>query len=253
MRASKRLVKSEKSKVKSQETREIHISGAEGLYHLPEIDGATRDYFTRAMTHPKGMPDRVLITIERVRQRPRVVPMLHISTVNCISCRDAVPIISELLSASGVSPRALKKGIGVVTAKRVMRGAALMSCASAIRMEPDRRRGVRVSRLGMDKDSERYLARKLARSGINTLTVREAVILASKVAACRDVVAELCISDDPDYTTGYISTRRLGYVRVPNIKKRGSPHGGRVFFVREGTDIAQIVRYLEETPVIVSL
>jgi 6-carboxyhexanoate--CoA ligase len=64
------------------------------------------------------------------------------------------------------------------------------------------------------------------------------------------VLAELCISDDPNYTTGYVASRRFGYVRIPCIKRKGSPCGGRVFFIQEEADVKKIVEYLERTPVV---
>ena len=64
------------------------------------------------------------------------------------------------------------------------------------------------------------------------------------------MLAEVCISDDPDYTTGYVATRSLGYVRVPNMKSAGSPVGGRLFLVNTD-DVAEVVAYLEHTPVLV--
>jgi 6-carboxyhexanoate--CoA ligase len=132
-----------------------------------------------------------------------------------------------------------------------MHGAALVLSESAVRVEPDRQRGVRVSRLGILREAERRLSRRLARKGINTITVKEALVLASKVASCGDVLAELCVSDDPDYTTGYVASRGFGYVRIPNIKHKGSSSGGRVFFTKEGADVTRIVEYLERTPMIV--
>ena len=34
------------------------------------------------------------------------------------------------------------------------------------------------------------------------------------------VVAELCWSDDPDYTTGYVAGKNIGYVRIKPIYKQ---------------------------------
>jgi len=92
----------------------------------------------------------------------------------------------------------------------------------------------------------------LSKMRVDTTTVKEALILASKVASHPDVTAEICISDDPDYTTGYIASKQLGYLRIPNIKRRGEKHGGRVFIVKESADIDRLTNYLEKTPVIVS-
>lgn len=250
MRAS-RKVKSQKSKVKSSELNEIHISGAEGLYELAEIEKITRDYFLRAMSHPKGKPDNFVITIEKIRKNPVPVPLLPFSTVPCGSPDDASDVIKELLSNSGITKRATQNAIRVVTAKSAMRGAAMIRAESAVRVEPDKRRGIRVSRMGIEKGSEKSLSCRLAKKGINTVTVKEAIILASKVASCRGVIAELCVSDDPDYTTGYVASGKLGYIRITNIKQRGSLSGGRVFFIEENADADRIIEYLERIPILV--
>jgi 6-carboxyhexanoate--CoA ligase len=71
------------------------------------------------------------------------------------------------------------------------------------------------------------------------------------VASCRDIIAEICISDDPDYTTGYIASKKFGYLRIPNIKNYGEMHGGRVFFVRENADADRLIEFLEKTPVVI--
>jgi 6-carboxyhexanoate--CoA ligase len=111
-------------------------------------------------------------------------------------------------------------------------------------------RGVRASRLGISKKAELALSASLTRQEINTPTVKEALLLASKVASCNHVVAELCISDDPDYTTGYVASMKLGYVRIPHLKDKGDKEGGRVFFLSDEADISAAIRYLEKTPVI---
>ncbi len=79
------------------------------------------------------------------------------------------------------------------------------------------------------------------------------MMLASKIAAHPAILAELCMSDDPDYTTGYVASKSFGYIRLPNMKKAGSPHGGRVFFIRPGSDIPNIVAFLELTPVLLTM
>jgi len=252
MRAS-RQVKSQKSKVKSPGINEIHISGAEGLYEFPEIPEITREYSLRAVDHPRGRPDKILITIERVMEKTGTAPLLPYRTVQCGSPDAARKVMQELLLSAGISRKAVRCGLRVVTCGAAMHGAALVQSESAARMEPDRQRGVRVSRLGIPRAAERRLSRRLARQGINTTTVKEALILASKVASCRHVLAELCVSDDPDYTTGYVASNRFGYIRIPCIKHKGSSSGGRVFFIKEEADVTRIVEYLERAPVIVGI
>lgn len=229
----------------------IHISGAEGLYEFSEIPEITREYSLRAVNHPRGRPDRILITIERVMEKTGIAPLLPYRTVQCGSPDAARKVIQELLLSAGISQKAIRCGIGIVTRRAAMHGAALVQSESAGRMEPDRQRGVRVSRLGILREPERRLSRRLARHGINTTTVKEALILASKVVSCGGVLAELCVSDDPDYTTGYVASRKFGYVRISCIKHKGSSSGGRVFFIKEGADVPRIVEYLERAPIIV--
>ncbi len=65
------------------------------------------------------------------------------------------------------------------------------------------------------------------------------------------VLGELCISDDPNYTTGYVATRTYGYVRLPRIKRRGKPYGGRAFFVTDG-EVKELIKYLQEKPVMIN-
>lgn len=250
MRASRR-VGTGKSKVRSGKTTEMHVSGAEGLYGFQEVNRIAGEYLLRAMNHPRGRPDRVVITIEKTGRKPSSVPILSIATAKCDSSEEAKKIIYRMLSGAGVSRDAIGKGLKVATGRPVMHGAALISSGSAARCEPDRERGVRVSRLGIARDSEKRLRGRLAGKGIDTTTVREALVLASKVASCKGIVAELCISDDPDYTTGYVASRKSGYIRIPNIKKKGSIRGGRVFYVKEGADIGRIIEYLERRPVVV--
>jgi 6-carboxyhexanoate--CoA ligase len=64
-------------------------------------------------------------------------------------------------------------------------------------------------------------------------------------------VAEVCISDDPDYTTGYVASEYLGYVRIPHIKKKRDRRGGRIFFLKENADILHVISYLEKTPILI--
>lgn len=254
MRASKTVDSCQSSVVSRKGSEQaIHISGAEGLYKTSEINKIIKEYALRAMGHPRGRPDKVVITVEEIREIPVVVPPLPFSTVRCVSPDDARQIIAHLLLDAGVSGRAIRNGMRVVFAKAAMPGASIVTVNSGIRVEPDRKRGVRVSRLGIKKSAERDLSGKLSKDGINTPTVREAIMLASKVTSCEDVMAELCVSDDPGYTTGYVASRKAGYIRVPHIKKKGSSCGGRVFFVGENADVRRIIEYLEKVPVILGL
>ena len=228
---------------------DIHISGAEGIYGAENIDKTCSDYIERALEHPRGRPDKIVITLESLKDRPVKAPILEIKTVECISPESAWNTIAERVSDIGISDRALSAALKVLRSEKTMRGAALMSSQSGKRLEPDRARGIRVSRLGIDGKSEKILRKKLAAKKIDTITVKEALILASKVVSCKDIIAEICISDDPDYTTGYLASRSTGYMRILNIKRLGEMHGGRVFFLRPDANIEKTINYLERKAV----
>lgn len=230
----------------------LHISGAEGLYETENLQRAIRRYTLRAMEHSRGAPDSMSISIERLRQRPKAITALPLCTLRCGSPRQARALIGQILKAAGVSESAVRCAFGVLNGRTAMRGAALIAAVDGRRLDPEPARGVRASRLGIEQGVLRSLGRRLSRLGINNITVKEALVLASKVASARGIIAEICASDDPDYDTGYVASRRFGYVRVPKIKQAGSRRGGRAFFVREGGDVQGIVEYLEKRPVMVT-
>jgi 6-carboxyhexanoate--CoA ligase len=246
MRASGRFRRKDYKK-----SLEVHISGAEGIYERDSIAEAVEGYIKRAMSHPRGKPDRIEITIERINARPKKIRSLPIKTVICRSTQIAQSHIRKILVLAGVTDAAIDEALKVVYGEEAMRGAAIICAGSGRRVEPDRERGIRASRLGMSKAAGCILSRELTGGGINSETVKEALVLASKVASCEQVIGELCVSDDPGYTTGYVSSRRVGYVRIPHIKRKGDRRGGRVFFMKDDADLAGVIAFLEETPVLV--
>jgi 6-carboxyhexanoate--CoA ligase len=175
-----------------------------------------------------------------------------VRTLEARSKKDARGQAAALLKGLGISARAITSAWRVLDSKRAMRGAALVHSTDGRRMEPDRRRGVRATLLGLTPRARAVLMRKLEKQGIGTETVTEALTLATKVASAKGVLAELCASDDPHYTTGYLSAPGTGYIRLPSIKARGLARGGRVIFLSPDADTAKVIKHLEETPVLVS-
>lgn len=247
MRAS-RLIESE-----NHEIKELHISGAEGIYDENNINRAINQYLKRAISHSRGRPDKIVLTVENIRQNPIKIPFLAITTLACISPEQAKELIIERLRSLGIAVNAFEFALNIISSHASMRGAALIKMKSGVSSDLDTERGVRVSRLGIDKETAGRLSSMLARLNINTTRVKEALTLASKVANHKDIIAEICISDNPDYTTGYIASKEFGYIRIPNIKNHGDVRGGRIFFIREDANVSELIKYLEKTPVIVSL
>ncbi len=228
-----------------------HISGAEGIFERSVINDAVRAYVDRAYSHSRGLPDRVVITIEELKVRPVFLKSLPVYTVDIKTNDEAWEFIKRFLFSVGVSMRAFENALFVVQSGIVMRGASIMTFKTGRRLEPDTARGVRATRLGITQEAEETLFSVIDSYKLNRTVVSEAIVLATKVAAFKDVIAELCVSDDPDYTTGYVSSKRTGYLRVPNIKEEGEKKGGRVIFVSEDADINGLIHYLENTPVVI--
>lgn len=251
MRASRHAIRQKtKVRVQNKKSADIHISGAEGIYKKTDIHRIVKKYIERALSHPKGRAEKIIITIEEIKQKPKEIPSLPLTTLSCSTPSEGKSIIRQLLKYTGVSKSAIDTAFNLIK-KDNMRGAAVITAEKGDRLEPDRERGIRVSRLGISKPLIKTLSARLSRYNINTDTVKEALILASKVASCKEIIAELCVSDDPYYTTGYIASRNFGYLRIPDIKHRASKSGGRAFFVNEKANINEIINYLERTPVIV--
>ncbi len=228
----------------------MHISGAEGIYEKSDIFKIVHGYTERALFHEKGRADEINITVEGLREKPRKISSLPLCTLNTRNTDAVKKAVFKMLTTIGVTERAVEEAYKSLSMGITMRGAMLMNI-EGVRLEPDLLRGVRATRMGITRKAAAVLSRRLSRLGINNNTVKEALILTSKVQKHPMVIGELCISDDPNYTTGYIATRTYGYVRLPRIKKRGIPYGGRAFFITGG-EVKDLIRYLQKIPVIIN-
>ena len=134
-----------------------------------------------------------------------------------------------------------------------MRGAMIMDAVTGERLEPDRERGIRASHFDWSDEASRAADGALARLGLTHFRTKEALALATKVAHGPGVVAELCWSDDPDYTAGYVASLAFGYIRFPVLKQRGALTGGRALFFDRGRGSVEALQiYLEQVPVVIS-
>ncbi|WP_269509557.1 6-carboxyhexanoate--CoA ligase [Corynebacterium faecium] len=219
-----------------------HISGAERIVEERGVPNVCAAMGTRALAHGKGKPDSITVTVTAIDGEVAHIPALPITEAHCADPAEARETVIETLAP--LTPHAVKAW-ELLTGVRDMRGAILFHAATGARLEPDHARGVRVT--SMDAATATG-ERPEAHSGKTRVT--DALVLASKVAHHPAVLAEVCISDDPDYTTGYVASREMGYLRVPNIKPGGSPLGGRLFVV-DTDDPADLIDYLEHTPVLV--
>ncbi len=125
-----------------------------------------------------------------------------------------------------------------------------MDIQTGERLEPDKERGIRTVRV--DWKDRQEVKRVLRERGLKKPYLErllDALALATKNIHC-GVIAELCWSDDPDYITGYVAGKNLGYVRIKPMKEYRNPLGGRVYFVkREG--IEKLIECLQEKAVLI--
>ncbi|MGE4545585.1 MAG: 6-carboxyhexanoate--CoA ligase [Pedobacter sp.] len=236
---------------------ERHISGAEKLAMAPRLDELAAAMVRRALQHDKGQADQIFLTLEKVD--PAHIMRLELPDIRTI-CVESVDegraAALSMLVKAGVTLHAARCAMdtmagGAAPDGESMRGAMLIDAVTGRRLEHDFQRGVRVSRMDLDDAAANYLDRLLQPVGLDNPHVREALVLAAKVQHAPGIVAELCWSDDPGYTAGYIASPCFGYVRFPLLKPLGEYRGGRAFFVNAEVDLDRLYRYLEQQVVII--
>ena len=209
--------------VKMRASRDgVHVSGAERIVQGDAVPRLAAALAERAMTHSKGQPDFVNIKVETAPE-PLRIKALPVSTVEAKSPEEGWRIVRDLLASDGV--RRTDELVALFRETCGMRGAMLVDVDTLERLEPDRARGVRATFMDAADSASR---------GFSSVKnhYAEAVVLATKVANAPGIVGEICMSDDPDYVTGYVASRRLGYVRITCLKHRSDPAGGRIFLYR---------------------
>ena len=227
-----------------KEGKNLHISGAEKIIGTSAIKDTCSALIERGMHHDKGEADFLNIKIQEINESDiEYIDALKTETVEVDDWHKGQNEVRAFLEEIGVSEpfRILE----LFSETYNMRGAMLLDVDKLLRLEPDRERGIRVTNMDME------------RKGCSGITeyknhYEEAIVLASKVAACPGIIGEICISDDPDYVTGYVSSPQVGYRRITKMKEKGSECGGRIFLFRGSPKEAeQAIDFLQNKTVIV--
>lgn len=257
-----------------------HVSGAERIVPAARVPEVAAALAARALAHPKGAPDDIRIRVEPAGE-PLRIPALPVATERTATAAEGLARAAELLAADGVSR--VPEIMALFRDTYAMRGAMLLDADTLERLEPDRARGVRATRMDAAPEGPGPCAAPAAPEGSGPCAAptapggsgpcaaseapggsgalprplaknhfSEALVLASKVQAAPGIVAEICVSDDPDYVTGYVASRSLGYRRITTIKERGDPSGGRIFLFRGPRSLVpDCIRFLQEHSVLV--
>ena len=223
---------------------EQHISGAERIVSREAVEAVCSAMARRALTHSKGDPDFINIKNEKVCEKDiQILKALPVTRVDVDSWQQGLSKAFELIDQAAELKDFRKKLPELLRETFPMRGAMLYDIATGVRLEPDYERGVRATYMdalrSSDVDSQKN-------------HFNEAIVLATKVANAPGMVAELCFSDDPEYVTGYVASRELGYVRIMKMKEMGDENGGRIFlFDSRKATAEECIEYLQKKKVLV--
>lgn len=225
-----------------------HVSGAEKILPQQELPQQMEALLSRALHHAKGKADFINLKIEAVApENLKYIEALPVSTHEAATPADGRQFMCQIMAELGLTTDKCQKILELFQATYGMRGAMLLDVDTLERLEPDQQRGIRATY--MDSIAPKGEAKAIC-DGKNHF--QEALVLASKVLSAPNIIGELCMSDDPDYITGYIATRDKGYIRITQLKEMGCPDGGRIFLYRgPKSQVEDCIQYLQEQRVLV--
>ena len=225
-----------------------HVSGAEKILPQQELPQQMEALLSRALHHAKGKADFINLKIEAVApENLQYIEALPVSTHEAATPAEGQQFMCQIMTELGLTPDKCQKILELFQATYGMRGAMLLDVDTLERLEPDQQRGIRATY--MDSIAPKGEAKAIC-DGKNHF--QEALVLASKVLSAPNIIGELCMSDDPDYITGYIATRDKGYIRITQLKEMGCPDGGRIFLYRgPKSQVEDCIQYLQEQRVLV--
>ncbi|MDQ1005361.1 6-carboxyhexanoate--CoA ligase [Neobacillus niacini] len=226
-----------------------HISGGELLSTYSNMKQAVNDLLEKGLNHSRGNPDFMQIQFELIDEPIKFMKPLQVATNEVESVEMGQALCRKLLEKAGIERKIIEKAYKNMTEYSGIRGAILIDIHSGERIDDRKDKGVRVSRMdwlntNFKKWADYYNIPKYSR-------IKEALVLATKVSEHPSTVAELCWSDDPEYITGYVATKKLGYQRITKLKEYGDERGCRIFFVDCLRDLNSYIHYLEKQPVLI--
>ncbi len=229
--------------------KETHISGAENIIKEDVLEDISKSLIKRALNHDKGKAESINIKIEKIHETELTyISPLNVQTIEVKNSIDGLKACNKLLTLIGLNESKAKYIITMLTKIRDMRGAILLDVNTLERLEPDKERGIRATFMDLEYST---LNESIKHTKKSTHFI-EALVLASKVISCPYIIGEICYSDDPNYTAGYIASKKFGYVRFTHMKELGNPFGGRIFlYDSKKENINSCIDYIEHKKIIV--
>ena len=176
----------------------LHVSGAEKIVPVSSASKVASRLVERALSHERGTPDFINVKIESLPSDILHLKALPVKTHAVATPAEGRALAARLLAEAGIANA--DEIMARFSETHSLRGAMLLNADTLERLEPDRSRGVRATYM----DDAAALARGTA--GVKN-HYAEAIVLATKVQNAPNIIAEICVSDDPDYVTGYVATR----------------------------------------------
>ena len=237
--------------IKARSSREdLHISGAERIVNRENLENTICKILKKVN---RENADFISIKVEKLKKEPIILEKsLQIREIKFKDYREANRFaIKKLSEITGINIEKLKEIVNLIHSGASpngenMRGAMIVN-QNGERVELDSFRGVRTTTV--DFINRDKLLEKLLKSGYTERTL-DALALSTKNLYNENILAEYCISDDKNYTTGYIAYKDT-YLRISPLKEQGNNKGGRIYFVKNNTDIKKLYDYLENFPILI--
>ena len=209
-----------------------HVSGQERIVKGNELERVILELHRR----PKDEWDFQTLKVEKLKEPPEILERALPIKEYRFSC---VPltwnfVVGLLESSLGIKREITKplfaKLLGGLSPKGGnLKGALLVDLRTGEILNPIPEKGIRTILFDwLDRDR---IKEELLKRGY-TLRTLDALALATKNIFC-GVEAEVCLSDDPSYTVGYVATQKEGYIRLSPVKEKGNPFGGRIYFLKK--------------------
>ncbi|MCP6682678.1 6-carboxyhexanoate--CoA ligase [Bacillus nakamurai] len=226
-----------------------HISGGERLITFSGLNQAVNDLLHKGLSHSRGTPDFMQIQFEGINEPIRPIYPLPVETNEVDTAEKGQALARELLKKAGIPEDMIDKAFLDIAAYSEVRGAVLFDIRSGKRIDDRNEKGVRVSRIDWPEPDFHQWASEHGMAANSR--IKEALAIAAKVCEHPNIMAELCWSDDPDYITGYVSGKKMGYQRITKMKDAGDESGCRIFFVDGFIDTDSCINFLEKQPVLI--
>lgn len=226
-----------------------HISGAEKIIKEENIEEAVSLLLKRALLHSKGKSDFINIKVEEVKENElEVINPLDVTTVDVDNHIEGLDAAKFMLMKLGIDKEKSQSIISLLRDTCNMRGAILLDVNTMKRLDPDKQRGIRATYMDFEDSKLNHLTKE-TKYNVHFI---EALALASKVINCPHIIGEVCYSDDPNYTAGYVASKEYGYIRFSHLKKLGNENGGRIFLYDSSiSNLQNCIDYIESSKVVI--